>query len=95
MPQKTTQVKVTAIDVGGKARRASQIETEMNTQWIGPRKESVTYLNNISELNRKNNISIHDNPSHIGSLLRQSQSGMNLPPEKKLVTVGEDDDPLA
>ena len=57
-----TQVKVTAIDVGGQTRRASRIETEMGTQRFPHSKESETFLNNISDhLNRKNNVSIHEN----------------------------------
>lgn len=78
---------MTAIDVVGKARRVSQIETEMGTQRIVTSKESETYLNS----NRVNNISIQDNQNFLGSLLRQSQSGMNLTQEKPLRNVVERD----
>ena len=78
---------MTAIDVVGKARRVSQIETEMGTQRIVTSKESETYLNS----NRVNNISIQDNQNFLGSLLRQSQSGMNLNQEKPLRNVVERD----
>ena len=62
----------------------------MGTQRIVTSKESETYLNS----NRVNNISIQDNQNFLGSLLRQSQSGLNLNQEKPLRNVVERD-PLA
>ena len=76
-----TQFKVTAIDIGVN-RRHSQIETEMGKIRFNRGKESETPLNNISEFERNNNTSAYHDQSHLGSLLRQSQSGFNLPPEK-------------
>lgn len=66
----------------------------MGTQRKTTSKESETYLNNTSERNRVNNISFQDNQNFVGSLLRQSQSGMNLNKEKPLRNEVERD-PLA
>ena len=68
-------------------RRGSLIETEMGKQrrptrvTVSKENSDIEGANNVSEMQREN-IGYQEEPSALGSLMRQSQSGLNLHQEK-------------